>query len=251
MATNHIGVETTQHVKLNYNPAPIGDRLIAFFLDGFTLIGFYLITVAALGVIANISEAFNSFSEQNEWIFFVIYVIPSFFYHLIFEVVWNGKSFGKWLMGLRVVRVDGTNPTLGNYVIRWMFRLLEITLTSGMVAFITVLVNGKGQRLGDIAAKTCVIKTTKKVKLSDTIYAELEKEYKVRYPEVIDLSDADIRTIKEVLAAEKGYDRTTWFVMIQRTANIIQNKVGIQKLEVNADDFLERVIEDYNQLHQS
>ncbi len=251
MATNQIGVETTQHVKLNYNPAPIGDRLIAFLLDGFALIGFYLIVVAAFGAIADLNESFNTFTEENQWIFFMVYVIPSFFYHLIFEVVWNGKSFGKWLMGLRVVRVDGTNPTLGNYVIRWMFRLLEITLTSGMVAFITVLMNGKGQRLGDIAAKTCVIKTTKKVKLTDTIYAELEKEFEASYPEVVELKDEDIRTIKEVLAAKKGYDYTTWFVMVQRTANIIQNKVGITKQEENADEFLKKVIDDYNQLHRS
>ncbi|HCI71200.1 MAG TPA: RDD family protein, partial [Balneola sp.] len=87
---------------------------------------------------------------------------------LIFEVVWNGKSFGKWMMGLQVVMLDGSSPSFGNYLIRWMLRLLEVSFTNGILAFITVLINGKGQRLGDIAAKTCVIKTRKKVKLSDT-----------------------------------------------------------------------------------
>lgn len=132
-----------------------------------------------------------------------------------------------------------------------MFRIVEITFTTGMVAFITILVNGKGQRLGDIAAKTCVIKTRKKVKLTDTIYSELNENYDVMYPSVCELNDEQIRTIKEVLVSKKTYENATWFVMVQRTANIIQMKIGVQKLESNADDFLEQVIKDYNHIHSS
>lgn len=251
MGTNQIGVETTQHVKLNYNPAPVGDRIIAFMLDGITLLAFQFVVFFAFGTIGELNESFKIYNEENQWVIILIYVIPAFFYHLTFEVMWNGKSFGKWLLGLQVVMVDGTNPSLGNYVVRWMFRLIEITFTSGMVAFITVLVNGKGQRLGDIAAKTCVIKTRKKVKLSDTIYSELNEDYEVKYPAVNELKDEQIRTIKEVLASKKTYEPATWFVMVQRTANIIQMKIGVQKLESKADDFLEQVIKDYNHIHRS
>tara|TARA_R110000868_G_scaffold1211_8_gene9454 strand:+ start:7439 stop:8194 length:756 start_codon:yes stop_codon:yes gene_type:complete len=250
LASNQIGVETTQHVKLNYNPAPVGDRVIAFFIDGITLLAFQLLVQFAFGVIARFNESFELYTDENQWVIILIFAIPAFFYHLTFEVMWNGKSFGKWLLGLQVVMADGTNPSLGNYVIRWMFRLVEITFTSGMVAFITVLVNGKGQRLGDIAAKTCVIKIRKKVKLSDTIYSELNEGYEVTYPAVSELKDEQIRTIKEVLASKKDYEHSTWFVMVQRTANIIQMKIGVQKLESNADDFLEQVIRDYNHIHR-
>lgn len=248
---NQIGVETTQHVKLNYNPAPIGDRLIAFLIDAFTLMAFYFVAMMAFGVVSSFNESLTNFVDQNQWIIIAVYVIPSFFYHLIFEISWNGKSFGKWLMGLQVVKVDGTKPSIGNYIIRWIFRLVEITFTSGMIAFITVLINGKGQRLGDIAAKTCVIKTRKKVKLKDTIYSELNEDYEVMYPTVSELKDEQIGTIKEVLASKKTYEHATWFVMVQRTANIIQMKIGVQKLESKADEFLEQVIKDYNHLHQS
>ena len=158
---------------------------------------------------------------------------------------------GKWLVGIQVVKIDGTNPNLGSYLIRWLFRLLEISMTSGLIAFITVLINGKGQRLGDIAAKTCVIKTKKKVKLSDTIYSQTETEYTPLFPRVAELTDKDISTIKEVLGSKKDYEYNTWFVMVQRTANIIQMKLGIQKEEFKADEFLNRVIADYNHLHRS
>jgi len=73
----------------------------------------------------------------------------------------------------------------------------------------------------------------------------------VMYPSVCELNDEQIRTIKEVLVSKKTYENATWFVMVQRTANIIQMKIGVQKLESNADDFLEQVIKDYNHIHSS
>jgi uncharacterized RDD family membrane protein YckC len=246
-----IGVETTQHVQLNYNPASVGDRLLAFLLDGFVLAGYYLLLQILIGAITDANIVSQSKLEEQFWILILVYSIVPFFYHLACEVIWNGKSFGKWAMNLKVVRVDGTNPTFGNYLIRWMFRLVEITFTTGLLAFITVLINGKGQRLGDIAAKTCVIKTRRKVKLTDTIYSEIDTEYIAKYPSVKDLTDKDISTIRDVLASKRSYEYATWFVMVQRTANIIQMKLNIEKFESNADDFLVQVISDYNHLHES
>ncbi len=246
-----IGVETTQHVELSYKPASIGDRLLAFLLDSFAIAGYYLILQLTIGALNSFD--FLPFSELEEyiWLMVLFYAIVPFLYHLILELIWNGKSFGKWLMNLQVVRVDGTSPTFGTYLIRWLFRLLEITFTMGLIAFLTVLINGKGQRLGDIAAKTAVVKLRRKVKLSDTIYAEIDSDYIPKYPSVIELADQDISTIREVLASKNKYEYATWFVMVQRTANVMQIKLAIKKVENNAVDFLAQIISDYNHLHQS
>ena len=248
---NTIGIETTQHVKLYYNTAEVGDRILAFLLDGFVIFGYYIAVQMVFTALVDQSSDFKDFFVNQTWLIVILYAIVPFFYHLASEVIWNGKSFGKWVMGLQVVCTDGTNPELANYLIRWMFRLVEITVTFGLMALITVLVNGKGQRLGDMAAKTCLIKTRRKVRLKDTIYAELDNQAEVKYPGVKELSDEQITTVREVLASRKKYEYATWFVMVQRTANIIQMKLGIKKLEVKADQFLKQVIDDYNQLHQS
>lgn len=96
-----------------------------------------------------------------------------------------------------------------------------------------------------------MIKTRRKVKLTDTIYSEIDKEYIAKYPAVKELKDKDISTIRDVLASKRNYEYATWFVMVQRTANIIQMKLSIEKLESSADDFLVQVISDYNHLHRS
>ena len=54
-----------------------------------------------------------------------------------------------------------------------------------------------------------------------------------------------------MLASKKKYEYATWFVMVQRTANIIQMRLNIKKVENNADDFLAQIISDYNHLHRS
>ncbi len=248
---NQIGIETSQHVQLNYNPAGIGDRIVAAIVDGIVIFAYYMLVVFGFGFLMGSNLFTPGASEEYIWIFILVLSIPVFLYHLVSEVLWQGKTVGKWLIGLQVVKINGTNPDLGNYLIRWMFRLIEISMTFGLLAFVTIIVNGKGQRLGDIAAKTCVIKTKKKVKLSDTIYSQTETEYIPSFPRVAELSDKEIRTIKEVLGSKRDYEYNTWFVMVQRTANIIQMKLGIQKEELKADEFLNRVIADYNHLHQS
>ena len=80
------------------------------------------------------------------------------FYHLAFEILNNGQSIGKKALGLRVVNLRGTTPTLQSYVLRWMFRLIDIGGSLGTLAlgFVSTTVNN--QRIGDIIAQTLVIK---------------------------------------------------------------------------------------------
>jgi uncharacterized RDD family membrane protein YckC len=248
---NTVGIETTQHVKLFYNTAEIGDRLIAFLVDAAVIFSYYVVMQLVFGYLEEQNVISQNFTAENYWISVLLYAIVPFFYHLFSEVIWNGKSLGKWALGLQVVRIDGTNPDLGNYLIRWIFRLVEITFTFGLVALVAVLVNGKGQRIGDIAAKTCLIKTRRKVKLKDTIYSDIGGNFKVKYPKVKELTDEQINAVREVLASRKQYEYATWFVMVQRTANLIQMKLDISKIENRADAFLKQVISDYNHLHQS
>ncbi|MGC4032952.1 MAG: RDD family protein [Tepidisphaeraceae bacterium] len=64
-----------------------------------------------------------------------------------------GRSLGKWLLGLKVLSIDGTRATAGQILMRNLLRLLEIQLVLPM--FI-VLFTPTGQRLGDLAARTTV-----------------------------------------------------------------------------------------------
>ena len=143
-----VEVRTAQNVKIRYEAASIGDRIVAFFLDGIVLVA---ITVGLSGLVSSM-EATLPVSVS------VLLFLPLMMYHLLMEVFFNGQSIGKKTLNIKVVKLDGSRPSLGAYVIRWLFRILEITTFTGVLALIVILVNGKGQRLGDIAAGTTVVK---------------------------------------------------------------------------------------------
>lgn len=243
------GIETSQHVKLNYEPAGVGERILAFFLDGFFIGIYYLVVTWIWGYMSDIGSGPQSFNAQSTWILYVVLVLPILFYHFISEVLSNGYSLGKKIVGIRVVKIDGTRPGIGGYLIRWMFRLIEISLTSGMLAFVTILLNGKGQRIGDILGKTCVIKERQKVNLDNTLFSKVPDAYEPRFPQVAELEDKDIRIIKQVLDSRSHYEYDNWFLMLQKTRKKIEDRLGIGKHDMNADEFLERVIKDYNAIH--
>lgn len=243
-------IETTQHVKLSYEPAGVGERILAFILDGFFIGIYYLVVLWIWGYINSIGST-EDYSGNSVWVLYIVLVIPMMLYHLIFEVLWKGYSLGKKIIGIRVVKIDGTRADLSGYLIRWLFRLVEITMTSGVLAFVTILMNGKGQRLGDIVGKTCVIKERKRVKLDSTLFTDLEAEYEPVFPQVVELEDKDVSIIKEVVNSRRNYDYDTWFLMLQRTRKLIEERLGISRAEMNAEKFLETVIKDYNAIHGS
>ncbi len=244
-----VGIETTQHVKLSYKPAGVGERILAFFLDAFFIGVYYFVVIWIWGYAIGIGGDFTNFSKNSVWILYLVLVLPVLLYHLISEVISNGYSLGKKIVGIRVVKVDGTRANLAGYLVRWMFRLVEITMTSGVLAFVTILMNDKGQRLGDIVGKTCVIKERKTVKLDNTLFSEISSGYEPVFKQVAELSDEDVRIIKQVLDARPHYEYDTWFVMLQRTRRLIEEKIGVQEHGLRGDEFLKTVIKDYNAIH--
>lgn len=66
-----------------------------------------------------------------------------------------------------------------------------------------MLINGKGQRLGDLAANTTVIKLKQDIKLEEIIIPQTAQNYEVKFPQVSLLSENDIQIIKDVINHRK------------------------------------------------
>lgn len=184
--------------------------------------------------------------------------LPSLFYHLLFETLFNGRSPGKMLMKLKVITEEGGQPALSQYLIRWAFRGLDLPLwligsigPAGLpfwtilllfAGLITVLATPKSQRIGDVVAGTIVIDTSVKTSWQDTIFTEISDSYKPKYPGVMKLTDRDINTLKSIIeTVKKNNDHD----LARRIAERISSKADIQTDEYPID-FLERLLLDYN-----
>ncbi len=232
-------IETAQNVNILQNVAGVGERIVAYLLDGL-IMGFYIFLVIMLFANVNLSDDYYM-------IVGLTIGLPLFLYHLLWETLWNGRSPGKALMKLRVVKTDGSKPAFSNYLLRWLLRIIDITATSGGLALVTILFNGKGQRIGDIAASTTVITEKQTVNFSQTILMDIPENYEPSYPQVTVFSDSEIQTIKNVFT-EARYNGN--HNVILKLANRISSVMEV-KLEETPIMFIDKVIKDYNYYTQN
>ena len=184
-----VGIQTTQNVLIDYEVAGLGERIGAFLLDG-------LLQVAWLLILLYINVEVQTLPIYVN----VLLALPVFLYHLLCEVFFNGQSLAKKQLHLKVVRLDGTSPNLGSYLLRWILRPVDFLLY-GSVAILCILIGGRGQRLGDMAAGTTVVKYRKDTfSRMQPVYAPVENEdHVVTFPQVNRLTDEDIALIRETL----------------------------------------------------
>ncbi len=238
---DNVSIETTQQVSIDYEVADIGERIFAFILDSI-IIGIYLIIMLVWMV--------EVIGGTNAGLFYMLIFLPVALYHLLFEFFWNGQSLGKRALSIKVVRMDGTRPGIGNYLMRWIFRIFEISMTSGMVALCVILFNGKGQRIGDMAAGTTVIKSRRRTSLDDTMLTDIEDGYEPRFSTAAELTDQDVAIIKEVLNSRYDYDRNTYLTMLAQTRDKVAQKLDISiPDDTDPHQFLQTILKDYNYIH--
>lgn len=232
---DNIKIQTTQNVDIEYEVASIGDRILATLLDYLFFLAYFLI----IAVIASFTHGalFNSIALG------VILLLPILFYDLVCEAVFQGRSFGKMIMKIKVVKLDGTQANFGAYLLRWLLRIIDTRLFSGVIALIAIVINGKGQRVGDMAAGTTVIKMKQKITLNDTILNKVKSDYTIVFPEVYKLTDNDIDIIKDVMRVSL---RTNNLGAIKKLAQKTKETMGVT---ANLPDtqFLSTVVQDYSQ----
>ena len=243
-----IRIQTAQNVEIEYEVASIGDRIVAYLID-LLLIVAYGVVVFLLALAASEFSPFEMPSSLGVGLA-ILLVLPIFLYDLVLEIVLDGQSFGKRRRGIKVVKIDGSQPGIGNYLLRWLLRVIDLSLLSGGVALLTILINGKGQRLGDLAAGTAVVKLRPQATLSDTILTSIDAGYTPVFPSAARLSENAITTVKEVLSQatvlQEGSEETA-AQLLGKTKAVLENAMEI-KSDLPPRDFLETVMKDYNAL---
>lgn len=238
---NNLQINTTQNVNLNYTIVSIGERILAFFIDAFIL---YL-----YALLVNIIGDAIGYVYDDRWTqrgLVALIFLPAMFYSLVMHIIFNGRTVGKMLLKMRVVKVDGSPVHWSNYLVRWMLRLVDIWLFIGSIGILTILFSEKKQRLGDAAAGTVVISTKNKINVSHTILEEVEDTYVPQFTNVTILTDKDIRLIKETFSvAKKSNDFKTLKVLREKVDSILQTNSQLYDIE-----YLENVLKDYNYFTQ-
>ncbi|MBC7887807.1 MAG: RDD family protein [Ferruginibacter sp.] len=251
-----IQITTPFNIDIEFEIAAFHKRLLAYCID-FIILVLYMMSMLYL--------LFGGFrvGEGSYGFVLIVLVIPMLSYSVLSELWMNGQTIGKKIFKIKVVSLNGGEPTLGQYALRWFMRFYEWAfiifflfwgngiwgilwlIIGGITSIIIISISAKSQRLGDIVAATVVVETMSKLTVDDTIFMHVaQTDYKVKFPEVMRLSDRDINTIKNVINQAK---KTNTYDMCNRIAVKVQDVLKVPT-DMYAIDFLEKIMEDYNYL---
>ena len=235
-------VQTAQNVDLAFATAGLGNRILAWLAD--------ITLVVAYVYLASVAFAEYGWRGPGSTAAWVLIQLPAILYHLLFEVFMEGQTPGKRLLKLRVARLDGAQPTLGQFLLRWLLRWVDVTLTSGVAAVISIGVTPKGQRLGDLAAGTTVVKVQRRVRLGEVRYHRPGPDYAPVFPQAEALDDADVRTLRAVLVKVRLEKRSKVTMDLSRRAKkAVEERLGLGPVPMHPLEFLQTVVQDYTAAH--
>jgi len=230
-----IQVRTTQNAFIHYPVASVGDRIMAYLLDQLIKI-LYAIAVGIL--------LFNA-DVRSEWVWISIIGIPWLLYSVLFEIFMNGQTPGKRVLAIKVIRLNGTPASIGDYLLRWIFALIDFGILSGAIAVIIIVAGGKGQRLGDLVAGTSVVKLAEQKEITASeVFVAAESAYEPTFNQAIQLSEKDIEIIQRALEVNRDHGNPKPMLAV---AEKIKTQLGIQT-DLPPVKFLYVLIKDFNHL---
>ena len=241
-----VKLDTGFNIEIDFAIAPFHKRLFAWIIDLFLMIAYLWL----------IGKIFSGFYPP-EWVEIIVRM-PVLFYHLICEITLNGQSIGKKAMNIQVIALDGGQPTISQYLIRWMFRFIDLptivipAIIYGelpwwcMILLFTgigcIIISPNSQRVGDLVAGTIIIDKRNSTSWQDTVFTEIETTYQPKFSQVMQLSDKDVNTLKSIIESVRKNNN---FDLSMRIAQRIKSKLNIQS-DMDSLDFLETLLKDYN-----
>jgi uncharacterized RDD family membrane protein YckC len=264
-----IKVPTSFNIDLEFEIPEFYRRLLAWVIDLLILFFYYKIAVAVFTAIFSNTNYYEEDTWYDIVFSWLIFFLPILLYHAVMEITMNGQSFGKKIMGLRVVNEIGGKPSISQFLIRWLIRdtwfffllivgiqsaisgqsaegafMIIISLGYFVADLVLVVSSEKGQRLGDILAKTILIRIQTKGSIDDTVFIAVDDKYVPSFPQIMQLSDKDINAIKSILeTARKKGD----FNIAAAASEKIKAHLNITT-HLSPFDFLEVLLKDYNYL---
>ena len=147
-------IVTPEAVVLDFETAGVGSRCIAKLID-------VIIQLTGLLVVSLILAFGVGASGAGGELATVLIAVTTFLiligYPVISETLWNGKTVGKSVMGVRAVTREGAPIRFRHASIRGVIGIVEV-YAFGFIAVITAALSRTNQRVGDMAGGTIVIR---------------------------------------------------------------------------------------------
>jgi uncharacterized RDD family membrane protein YckC len=244
---DRITIATPEGIELQLQLAGLGSRFIAGLVD-------LIIQVLAIIVLALATGPLTGGGKLNAVVFVVGTFVIWFFYPILFEVPARGRTPGKRLSHLRVVREGGAPVDLQASAIRNLMRLIDGPLLAYLPTLVGIVVTDRNQRPGDLAAGTLVIRENPAPKAASRARrAKRAKRAKrasaaaisAPLPEVLPdwdvsaITPQELAAVRRFLDRRETLDRAARYELALRLASGLHAKVAGATGRTDPERFLE------------
>jgi uncharacterized RDD family membrane protein YckC len=146
-------VETPEHIRFDYPLAGPMRRTVAYLIDLAIRIGVCAVFVIVM-ILVDVATGLDGMSTGA---FMIFYFALDWFYYVLFETLWSGRSPGKRALKLRVVGQDGRSLTVLDSVLRNLLRAADFLPFGYAVGLVVMGVDPLFRRFGDLVAGTVVV----------------------------------------------------------------------------------------------
>ncbi|GHV70158.1 RDD family protein [Spirochaetia bacterium] len=152
-ADSSLAVQTPEGIEFILYPAGLPIRMCAAVIDS-CVQWIIIITLFVVSYLLDFESIFGT------WILLIMIFLVDWFYHVTCELCWRGQSPGKKILGIRVVRGDGSPVNPGSSFLRNLLRFADTFLFLYIIVLLCISVSRGFRRLGDWAADTLVVYTS-------------------------------------------------------------------------------------------
>jgi len=235
-----VDIITSHNVSIEYEAASVMNRGIASFLD-LLIMGVYFLIMSV------VLTPFGYGGMNALIVMFYILMLPILFYSLLFEYLLKGQTIGKLAMGIRVVKLNGENATLGDCTMRWAFRVIDFWFSAGAIAAIFIATTEKGQRLGDILAQTAIVKNKPEqvYSIKDILNIMDRSKHEPTYLGVSKFTDEDMILIKNAISRVQKYPNEPHKQLVRDLATRAAEELKLPEVPEKKLSFLKTLLQDY------
>ena len=243
-----LSIDTPENVIFGYSLSGLGSRFLAALVDSIIIVFLQAILLWTMFYFF-IRQMFSG-PQAETWTLSLLSLIGFIFfwgYYIFFELLWNGQSPGKRLVGIRVIRSDGTPVTLSEVLIRNLVRVVDFLPSFYGVGVVAMFVDERARRLGDMAAGTLVIHDSGAVSIEEMSPARDSRVGPDQplpghsdFP-VEKLTNADLQFLEEYLDRRHGLSNR--FALSVQVLKKLYNRVGMPEhpLPENPDMLLNAI----------
>ena len=243
---DRLDIDTPEQLALELPLAGIGSRFLALATDSllqfvFVLVLFIVGALTAVGWTAYTGYADKFFSQTVGAVVLVLVPFCLYWgYFAFFEIIWQGRTPGKRLAGIRVIHQTGRPMTAIECIGRNLMRAVDILPAMYGVGLICMMCNQQNRRVGDYVAGTIVVHDKALESVSPT-WGERGAAEQIQ-PELRKLSPDELVLIETYLNRRYELDAVVRATSAQRIVAMVAEKTGMQKPpDQRDDDFLESV----------